>query len=323
MDKLDKSFGPRLFGHFDFTLLFEHSVMEIVPAGIILFVVPFYIFTLVTSNPRVRFGLLLWFKLGVASALLGLQINNVLLWCTSPLDSKLANTAAIMSCLATLCIGIMLHVGHVFFLHSPAFLSVFLTITMLLDVAITRTYFNRQGLETIAKVHVPIPILKLILVVLEEVPKRALIKKEEIRSAVARESLAGFWNRSLFFWVNTTLLIGFRSKITEEKLGQIDPQFDSEELHKSFARHWEDSDKQKSKFALLKACVQTVPWLFLFIIPSRLLHVALDYAQPFLLQEVVKVVGLSNLDPAVANGLIGATALVFFGKGVSIIVELL
>ena len=313
---MDDSFGPRLFGHFDFTLLFEHSIFELAPACLVIFVAPFYIYTILKGTPRVRFGSLLWAKLALAAALNGLQIANAALWWNSPLDSSLAKAAAIMSCVSAVCIAILLLAGHVYFLHSPGFLSIFLSVTMLFDIAITRTYFNRHGLATLGAVHATISVIKLALVILEEVSKRSLIRADELRSSFGHEAVAGFWNRSIFFWVNSTLLIGFRSKITQNSLDDIGPQFGSERLQADFRRIWESGDEHKSKHALLLACLYTVPWLFIFIIPPRLFYIGFSYAQPFLLQEVVKAVSEQALDPAVANGLIAAAALVFFCKGV-------
>lgn len=313
---MDDSFGPRLFGHFDFTLLFEHSVFELAPACLIVFVAPFYTFTIWKGTPRVRFGTLLYAKMALAAALTGLQIANAVLWWNSPLDSILAKAAAIMSFVSAVGITILLFAGHVYFLHSPGFLGIFLSVTMLFDIAITRTYFKRHGLATLGKVHTTIPAIKLALVLLEEVSKRSLIRSEELRPSVSHEAVAGFWNRSVFFWVNSTLLIGFRSKITQSSLGDIGPQFGSERLQADFRHHWGNGDENKSNHALLLACLYTVPWLFIFIIPPRLFYIGFSYAQPFLLQEVVKIVSQQAPDPAVANGIIAAAALVFFCKGV-------
>lgn len=314
---MDESFGPRLFGHFDFTLLFEHSILELAPACFLLFVVPFYMYAVSKGTPRARFGLLLWAKLALAAALIGLQIANAVLWWSSPLNSALARAAGIMSCVSAVCILLLLFAGHVYFVHSPGFLSLFLSVTMLFDVAITRTYFNRHGLATLGKVHAPIPVVKVALVVLEEVSKRSLIRAETLRASLGHETLAGFWNRSTFFWVNATLLIGFRSDITQDSLGNLDPQFDSDKLQTDFRRIWDTGDRPKSKHALLLACLYTVPWLFILIIPPRLFFIGFSYAQPFLLQEVVKFVSEQAPDPAVADGLIGAAALIFFGKAIS------
>lgn len=316
---MDDSFGPRLFGHFDFTLLFEHSIFEAAPGILVLFVVPFYIYRILKDKPLVRFGSLLWAKLALAAALTGLQIANAVLWWISPLDSTLAKAASIMSCVSAVGILIMLFAGHVYFLHSPAFLSIFLSTTMLFDIAITRTYFNRHGLAILGKVHLPIPVLKLVLVILEEVSKRSLIRSEDLRSSLGREAVAGFWNKSIFFWVNSTLLFGFRFRITNETIGDIGRQFDSDKLQHDFRLLWEDEeDKPKSRNALLLTCFYTVPWLFVFIVPPRLFYIGFSYAQAFILRDVVKLVSEEFPDSAVANGLIGATALVFFGKGVSI-----
>ncbi|OAA55637.1 ABC transporter, transmembrane domain, type 1 [Cordyceps fumosorosea ARSEF 2679] len=314
---MDETFGPRLFGHFDFTLLFEHAIFELAPACLILFVVPLYLHKLWKGKPCVRCGSLLWAKLALAAALVGLHIANAVLWCNSPLDSTLAKVAGIMSCVSAACIIVIVLVGHVYFLHSPGFLGLFLSVSLLFDVAITRTYFNRNCLATLARVHAPIPVLKLALVVLEEVSKRSLIRAEYLRLSLGHEAVAGFWNRSIFFWVNATLLIGFRSNITQKTLGNLDPHFDSEKLQTDFRRIWENGDKHKSKHALLIACLCTVPWLFVLIIPPRLFYIGFSYAQPFLLQEVVRFISEEAPDPAAASGLIGAAALVFFCKGVA------
>lgn len=57
------SFGPQLNGHFDFTLLFEQSILTILPASLFLGISPLYIGRLFRRPARVRPGVLLWIKL--------------------------------------------------------------------------------------------------------------------------------------------------------------------------------------------------------------------------------------------------------------------
>ena len=54
---MDSTFGPRLLGHFDFTLLFEHAMFQIGPSLILIFTLPFYLHKIITCQPLVRPGL--------------------------------------------------------------------------------------------------------------------------------------------------------------------------------------------------------------------------------------------------------------------------
>ncbi|KAJ3498540.1 hypothetical protein NLG97_g1033 [Lecanicillium saksenae] len=314
---MDDSFGPRLLGHFDFTLLFEHTMLHITPASIVVFATPFYLYTLFTSTAIVRAGILLWIKAAFALALIGIQIANAVLWSESPLESRLAEAAAIMTSISAGCMAIMAVVGHIFFLRAPSFLSLALTVTMIFDIGTTWTYFHRNGLESIARLHVPLPVIKLILIGLEEVSKRSLVRSEALRASLGQEALAGFWNRSLLLWVNPLLAFGFREELTMNILPGLGPHLEAEFLYQHFKPRWQKTNNV-SKFALVKACVYTVPWPFLYIILPRLLSIGFNFAQPFLLQDVVSAVAADTEPPTdVMRGLILATTAIYVGKAIS------
>ncbi|KAH8715994.1 ABC transporter atnG [Beauveria bassiana] len=314
---MDDSFGPRLLGHFDFTLLFEHTMLHIIPASVIVFATPFYIYTLFHGTNVVRSGVLLWIKIFCALAMVGIQIANAVLWSQSALESQLAQAAAIMTSISAACMGIMVVVGHLYFLRPPSFLGLALTLTMIFDVGTTWTYFHRNGLESIARLHVPLPALKLVLICLEEVSKRNLIRSKALRSSLGQEALAGFWNRSLLLWVNPLLLFGFRREITMNVLPGVGPHLEAELLYQHFQRRWDETNKV-SRWALIKACVLTMPWPFLYIILPRLLAVGFNFAQPFLLQDVVNAVASDTESPiGLIRGLILATTAIYVGKAVS------
>lgn len=312
---MDDSFGPRLFGHFDFTLLFEHTMFYIIPSSIMIFATPFYIHKIFRGTPIVRSGQLLWFKLAFAAALIGLQVANAVLWSESPLESQLARATAILSSIGAVCISILIYAGHVYYLQPLPFLGFFLTVTMLFDIVTTMTYFNRTSLDTIARLHIPMPVIKLALICLEEFSKRSLIRSEALRSTLGQESMAGFWNRSLLVWVNSFLLFGFRQDITQKSLPNLGPQFESESLYRDFQPHWERANKV-SRYALLKVCVYTMPWPFLYIVLPRVLAIGFEFAQPFLLQDVVNNVAKTETSIDVTRGLILATGAVYFGRAV-------
>lgn len=314
---MDDSFGPRLLGHFDFTLLFEHTIFYLVPCAILVFVTPFYIHQIFFRHtPLVRPGVLLWAKSTVAAALVGVQIANAVLWARSPVDSRLAEAAAVMAVVSALCITVLMYAGHIYYLRSLSFLGFLLSLTAVLDITTTLTYFDRTGLGTIARLHIAIPCLKVAMIALEEVSKRSLFRPEALESSsfVSREATAGFWNRSVLAWANYILLFGFRGEITQSTMADLGPEYDSKVLYRDFTRQWENGRKN-SKLALVKACFRTMPWPFFYIILPRLLSMGFDFAQPFLLQDVVNEVSVDSAPSGnVVKGLILATTIIYVSK---------
>jgi len=57
------SFGPQVGTRFDFTLLFEHTILASLPASLLLFVCPLYLTQFLRKPVSFRHGLHLWTKL--------------------------------------------------------------------------------------------------------------------------------------------------------------------------------------------------------------------------------------------------------------------
>ncbi|KAJ6779521.1 hypothetical protein PWT90_07627 [Aphanocladium album] len=318
---MDSTFGPRLLGHFDFTLLFEHTIFEIVPSSILIFSLPFYVHKILTGQRLVRPGWLLWAKATVTIGMAAVQLASVVFWFRSPLHSRLAEAAAIFYFLGSIGVIIITYASHAYFLQPVLFLASYLNITLLLDLVTIYSYYHRTGLDTIARLTCSLPVLKFILLALEETSKRSLVIAEN-RDQISREITAGFWNRATFFWVNPLLLFGFRHVIHDNNLPSIGEQFDSKYLYQKLKATWEKQD-QTSKYALLRALVFSMPWPFLFVILPRLFLVGFIFGQPFLLQDVVNYSSNEVTQPdhiskeQEATSLIMAAALIFCGKAIS------
>ncbi len=318
---MDSTFGPRLLGHFDFTLLFEHTIFEIVPSSILLFTLPFYVHKILTCQRLVRPGWLLWAKATVAVGMATVQLASVIFWFKSPLNSSVAEAAAILYFLGSIGVIIITYASHTYFLQPVLFLASYLNVTLLLDLATIYTYYHRTGLDTIARLTCSLPALKFFLLALEETPQRSLIIAGN-RDQLGREITAGFWNRATFFWVNPLLLFGFRHVIHNGDLSDIGEQFDSKQLYQKLKVSWEKQN-QTSKHALLRALVFSMPWPFLFVMLPRLFLVGFIFGQPFLLQDVVSYSSSEATQPdhiskeQEATSLVLAAALIFCGKAVS------
>lgn len=317
----DDSFGPRLSGHFDFTLLFEHGFFRILPSCAVLISVPIYAWKIAKSPRLVNSGLLLWAKMVVAVAIAAIQLTSVVLWCQSPQSTRAAQAASVLTFLASLATAFLTYTSHVYFFQTVAFLIVYLSGTLLFDLVTVYTYFNRASLRTLAGITCALPALRLALILLEEVSKRSLIISDDTRKTINSEQLAGFYSRSTLAWVNPLMLFGFNKRIVDATLPDIGAQFGSEELFHSFQRSWQKRNHQ-SRYALLITCFFAMPWPFVYILVPRLMNLGFIISQPFLLQAVVHAVsGTYSLGDNVPvheqqTGLILATALVFVGKAV-------
>lgn len=320
----DSSFGPRLLGHFDFTLLFEHTIFQIGPSVLIIFATPFYIYKIIRGTSVVRAGLLLYAKLACAVALVAVQLANLVLWSTSSvsdLDAKAARAAASLSLVSAACIAAIVYSGHKFFLQGSSVLGLILTLTLPLDIVTTLSYHHRAGLERIARLSIAVPVLKLVILLLEEISKRSLIRKDEVRKSLGSEAVAGFWNKSLFIWLNPLLLFGFRNTITRSYLPSLAPQMATDVLHRQFWKHWAKRKNKTSKIALASCCIAAMPWPFVYILLPRSLVIGFSFSQPFLLQSVVDEVQTDSPSMDVQTGLIIATAIIYVGIAVSILLK--
>ncbi|KAJ6781135.1 hypothetical protein PWT90_04854 [Aphanocladium album] len=312
----DGLFGPQLPGHFDFTLLFENIMFTIVPGGVAVLAIPFYLKLALRTTRSVRPGLLLWTKLVTGLAMLAVHITSLVLWQRASLfRSDLALSAAVMSLVSSASILATIYIAHTHSLQPSGFLSIFLSITATFDIAMTRSYFLREGLSTLGALQVTVAVLKFVLVVLEEVPKRSLFRNENQRDTASRETVSGFWSRAVFAWLNTLMIFGFRSEIKMESLPITDDDFDARMLYDSFLPNWTKANRT-SKYVLAKALAATVYWKAVQVIPPRLAFVGLMFSQPFLLYRVVDSVN-GDVSEAVSDSLIGATALVFTGVAIT------
>ncbi len=235
----DALLGPQLPGYFDFTVLFEHATLWLIPTALVILATPFYLSSLRHAQRQVRPGNLLWSKLVCGLALVAIQATNIALWHkTDYFHSRTTVVASVMSLLASLCTMAIITITHIYSLQSSSFLSMLFSLTMLFDITMARSYFFRETLSAIAALQVCVVALKLVLIVLEEVPKRSLYLSEELRSTASAETASGFWNRSLFVWLNPLLVFGWRNNFTIDNLPSIGEEFASERLFDRFSPHW-------------------------------------------------------------------------------------
>ncbi|KAK0732544.1 putative ABC multidrug transporter [Apiosordaria backusii] len=316
----DAEFGPALSSSFDFTLVFEQLILQILPSTGLL-IASFWRLWFILSRKSRRIspnGPLYWSKVGLAFLLFSLYTTALILWALSPHSlGPVAIVASALSAINAIVLAVLLDVEHRTSVKPSLLVGGYLLISTLLDLAQARSLWLRPRYQGIASVFIVTIITKTGLLILEELPK--LPPQHDLRKEAGPESISGAANRSVFGWINALFLRGHRSLIGLTDLPTIPPKFRSSRLLKKIERYW-SSHSHKTKHALCYTTFRTFMSQTLWAIPPRLCFSGLKFAQPFLIKRVVEFVGSSPdavVDANFVGGLIGATLLVYTGLAIS------
>jgi hypothetical protein len=254
------------------------------------------------------------------------------------LDPQVGNPVwvAATSCIAALTIALLLFAEHRRALQSSALTSLYLLITFLYDVARAKAYyFHMPVAGRLTSLAAAGAIFKLCLLFLLEISKRGLIQDPQIRQNASDEAVSGFWSRSFLVWLHSTLFLGFRTIISVDDLGALDPDFSSQALSERLEHSLRKSESIIVPFApftssLLTPYLASVSWCwliagfvrtfpiecFLSAIP-RLSFIGFKFYQPLFIQHVITYVSEQGSSRLTSLGLIGQGVLIFFGIAVS------
>ncbi|KAJ3494502.1 hypothetical protein NLG97_g4037 [Lecanicillium saksenae] len=310
----DNDFGPQLPGYFDFTLVFEQSMFSLLPAGVFILAAPYRIFQLWNKRNCVGSRKLLFTKLATAGILVSLQIAVLALWSLpSTHKAKTSIAEAVLGVLESIAILVLSFFEHNRSPSQSFLLNIYLLVSSILDVASIRTAWVRSHNPALAGVLTAAFAVRLCLLALEETPKTVLAGEK----SQSRETRAGFISRSLFWWLNSFLTLGYKSTLDVNHIGPIAPKFDSRDLRKKLEKVW-DADDKKSNNSLLKCTFLAYKGQFAAGILPRLLYSGFTLSQPFLINSVVGYVAQGDKrNKNEGASLIGATVLVYIGLAVS------
>nr|RBQ92112.1 hypothetical protein FVER53263_07622 [Fusarium verticillioides] len=305
----DNAFGPQRAGVFDFTILFEQSILSLLPTGLFILLVPLRLYVLWNNERVTKPGPLLWAKIVTIGIYASLQTTLLVLWCRQN-STKTAIAEPVLGLIESFALAALSFVEHRNSRKPSKLLGAFLVITIILDIALVRTLWIRS-MRSIAGVFTASFVIKTILLILEEAPKTLLGEKERIQ-----ETSSGVINRSYFWWLNGLLLQGHRTILETEDLQAIDSKFDTDHVSAPLEKQWERA-RNSGQPNLLKSTFLAYKWQFAAGIIPRLLHSGFNFAQPFLIQSVIVLVSKKEMSIQTSSGLIGATVLIYLGLAIS------
>ena len=200
-------------------------------------------------------------------------------------------------------------------------LSTYVSLTLLLDVAQTRTFWlaSRTKPEFIyTGIFTASMTLKVLILLLEAQQKTKWVRWDT-KEAHSPEETSGIFSLGVYFWLNGIFLSGYRKILQMKDLYPLDRAIVGADLYERFQKHADYSRMRGDKYGLAKVLARTLLVQILLPIPPRLALTGFMFCQPFLINSVLSQLS-GPITPASANmgyGFIGASALIYGGIAVS------
>ena len=129
------------------------------------------------------------------------------------------------------------YLEHTRAVRPSTVLEVYLIFTLLLDIPQARTLFLRSDVNSIAALYVVAMAAMVLVWWLESRKKTADLK--ELYKGYPPEAISGVWNRTLFLWLNSLFLKGFKRLLSLDDLWENPPNLSSEKLRDEMQITWD------------------------------------------------------------------------------------
>ncbi|OJJ44494.1 hypothetical protein ASPZODRAFT_135308 [Penicilliopsis zonata CBS 506.65] len=315
-------FGPVVAGScldgFDFTLLFEETILTILPLAIAFVLAVVRLIALHQEAVKIKHSYHVPCKMLAYLAYMALQVV-LLSWWARP------NVAQTQASLATTALSLVAfgpfiwlsYWEHKRSLRPSTLLTVYLGLSTLLDLTRVRTLFFFAAGRNIAFVFLASYCVKIMLLGLELTEKGDLVLDDG--KTCGPEDTAGAYQRALFLWLNRLFARSYRSQLSLETLPKIDHDILSASNPDGLRGRWAGANKSH-RLALLWTFVMHYKWTVLAPVLPRLAYTGFTFSQPFLINKVLTFTSRSSDEKSanVAYGLIGAYAIVYIGAAISL-----
>ncbi|KAI8275314.1 ABC transporter atnG [Colletotrichum sp. SAR11_240] len=328
----DDSFGPIIQDcrdGFDFTLTFEQCLFTILPASLLLLVAPLRLFQLGKLPRAVSGNVLRLCKIAAIGVLAVLQLTLIALWATHRDEGRLRTVSIAASCVsfaASLVFGGLSYIEHSKSLKPSSILNTYILVSLVLDGAILRTIWLSHLSAAISAVFTASFALKTAIVILEAQEKTRYLVDSDGRS-LSPEETSGIYSRGLFWWLTPLLMTGFRRLLKPLDLFTLDESMSAAVLSERFWLHWNESSStahgttndspRPHSYRLVWACIKTLKWQLLAVVPARLCLLGFTICQPLVLNRFLDFLQNPSENVNHGYGLIGAYGLVYLGISIT------
>jgi hypothetical protein len=315
----DDKFGPAVAPCarvFDFTLVFEHTILSIAPDALFILIATSRIWFLLRQPQRIsKHGWLPIAKAINACLLIVPQLGLLVLYSRGRLVASTEPIpAAVLEICATVCFLPLSYVEHYRSIRPSTILICYLLFSVILDLPQARTLYLLPENGVLAGMYTAMVAVKATQLSLEIWSKKTLL---EIRyHALPTENTNSILSRALFLWMNKLFIRGFRKATSFEDLGAIDSELGSAAVHEKIHQEWLKRD-HSARWPLAQCLWNALRWSALSPVPARLCYGGFVFAQPFLIHRATQYLGQPSANQDTGYGLIAATACIYIGIAVS------
>lgn len=242
--RADNELGPQVLTcrrSFDFTLLFEQSILSILPSVIFL-LAAFPRVALLLKRPLKLRGKHLQLAKQLALVVYTLlQLAALVASAFVTVQTTRASVAATSLSFIVACVLCLLsYLEHTRSIRPSAIIEVYLIFSLLFDATRDRTLWLSYPHTLNTVLFTSSSALKCILLFLESQTKRAYLNLSG--SFYGREETSGAFGRTFFLWLNHLIMQGFRNILSMADLYRLDYSMSSEVLSQKFVRVWRISE---------------------------------------------------------------------------------
>lgn len=224
--------------------------------------------------------------------------------------------AGTLTVAATAMISFLSWLEHERAVRPSLLLCNYLLVTVLFDITQSRTLLLRPESINIGKVFVSTVGIKVILLLLEALPKlRCLRKPTQVYTA---ENTSGPFSLSMFYWITDLIVQGNRKILSLDDLLPLDYSLSATVQFPAFERAWQSSNHHASMRFLLSLS-KAMGFRMVYPVLPRIAMIGFSFCQPFLIQGISQYLQ-QQPDTVSANfgyGWIGATFFTYIGLAVS------
>lgn len=243
----EATFGPLVhsscLGGYDFTLLFEESVLTIIPAMIACLLLGIRMCNLQGRSSKVKSS---WLYVAKLTTILLYAVLHFIILAAMVIGSA-SKTPVSIAGTAVIAVTFLFflyasHLEHSRSLRPSTMLSLYLGLSLVFDVLRVRTLWLSSSSPIIASLLSASVGLKAVMLVLEGTCKRPFLKKQY--QDTTPEAVSGIYSRSLFLWVNPFLWKGYRGVLSVDTLNVLDDDLVSASDPKALIENWNKKGKQ-------------------------------------------------------------------------------
>ncbi|RKL40338.1 Multidrug resistance-associated protein 1 [Fusarium oxysporum] len=253
----ETDFGPSASGRFDFTVLFENVMLSIVPSVLFFVLAPQRLLWLKREPRKIVENSRLLIKLGLITIYTGLQLVVLTYWTVGPLPTSQPQIAAAALVFVNgLLLALLSYVEHTRSVRPSTIINVYLFFTSLFDCAIARTLWLLDGAHAVARLFTAATSAKALILVSEAWEKRSILRVQY--RDLSPETTSGILGRSVFWWINPLMKLGFSNFLTEHDLYAIENSLLGKRLFAQVERSWRAANQIKIAVTLMSADTENI-----------------------------------------------------------------